>query len=153
MTPYAVMEIGPHRFKIGIHQRAILQKVLMNLIHIMCSGITLLNLPRHLSGTNELNDIITIKVMKTFDTLTRVQLNNDTTSWHGNVSRITGSLCGGIPPVKKGPLMRSFGVFFDVFLNKLLNKQSGCRKFEPPSRSVVGVWLACMPMKEFKLST
>ena len=39
----------------GIHLRAISQEVLMNLISNMCSEITLLNLPPHLPGTNELN--------------------------------------------------------------------------------------------------
>ena len=31
-----------------------------------------------------------------------------------------------------GPIIRSFGVFIAVILNKLLNKQSSCRSFEAP---------------------
>ena len=41
------------------------------------------------------------------------------------------SLCEGNPPVTsgfphKGPLMRSFDIFFDVIFNKLLNTYSSC---------------------------
>ena len=38
------------------------------------------------------------------------------TSWHGNIYHITGPLCGD--PLQT-PLMRSFGVFFVVSVNKL----------------------------------
>ena len=49
------------------------------------------------------------------------------TSWHGKAFRITGHLwgeplvSGGSP--HKGPVMRSFDVFFVVIFNKLLNSQ------------------------------
>ena len=50
------------------------------------------------------------------------------TPWHGNVFRIIDPLWG-IPPVTdgfpcKGAVMRSFRVFFDVSLPKLLKKKS-----------------------------
>ena len=40
----------------------------------------------------------------------------------------------------KGPVTRSFGVFFDLRLNKLLSKQSRRRWFGTPSRSL---WRHC----------
>ena len=55
-------------------------------------------------------------------------------------------LCEGNPPVTTGgfpsqrPVMRSFGVFFDLHLNKRLNKQSRRRWHETPSRSL---WRPC----------
>ena len=50
-------------------------------------------------------------------------------------------LCGGNPPVTGGfpsqrPVTRSFGVFFDLSLNKRLSKQPRRRWFETPSRSL-----------------
>ena len=39
------------------HLRAITQEVLMNTIHKMCSKITLLKLPPHIPGGNELIDM------------------------------------------------------------------------------------------------
>ena len=52
------------------------------------------------------------------------------TSSNGNTVRVTG-LCEGNPPVAGGfpsqrPVTRSFDDFFDVRLNKRLNKQSIC---------------------------
>ena len=55
------------------------------------------------------------------------------------------ALCDGNPPVTGGfpsqrPVTRSFGVFFDLRLNKLLRKQSRRRWFETPSPSL---WRHC----------
>ena len=54
--------------------------------------------------------------------------------------RVTG-LCGGNPPVTGGfpsqrPVTQSFDVFFDVHLNKQLNKPSRCWWFATPWRSL-----------------
>ena len=51
------------------------------------------------------------------------------------------ALCEGNPPVTVGfpsrrPMTRSFDIFFDLRLNKRLNKLSKCRWFETPSRSL-----------------
>ena len=51
-------------------------------------------------------------------------------------------LCEGNPPVTGGfplqrPVTRSFGVFFDLRLNKRLSKQSRRLWFETPSRSLL----------------
>ena len=59
------------------------------------------------------------------------------------------ALCvGNSPPVtgefpSQRPVARSFGVFFDLCLNKRLNKQSRRRWFETPSRSLWRHWNAC----------
>ena len=55
------------------------------------------------------------------------------------------ALCEGNPPVTGGfpsqrPVTRSFDIFFDLRLNKRLSKQSICRWFETPSRSL---WRHC----------
>ena len=55
------------------------------------------------------------------------------------------ALCDGNPPVTGGfpsqrPVTRSFGVFFDLRLNKLLRRQSRRRWFETPSPSL---WRHC----------
>ena len=55
------------------------------------------------------------------------------------------ALCEGNPLVTGGfpsqrPVTRSFDVFFDLRLNKLLSKKSRRRWFETPSRSL---WLHC----------
>ena len=60
------------------------------------------------------------------------------TSWNGNIFRATGHLCGGIhrSPVNspaKRPVTRSFGLFFELRLNKRLSKQSWDCWFETPS--------------------
>ena len=60
------------------------------------------------------------------------------TSWNGNIFRVTGHLCGeftgpGEFPAQR-PVTRSFGVFFDLRLNKRLDKQSWGWWFEKPSR-------------------
>ena len=55
---------------------------------------------------------------------------------NGNIFRVTGPLCGeftGHP--SRRPATLSFDVFFDLCLNKRLNKQSRRRWFETPSRS------------------
>ena len=54
--------------------------------------------------------------------------------FHGHDLRIAGIFAGN-PPVAGGlleqkPVMQSVDVFFMVSLNKLLNKQYGCRWFE-----------------------
>ena len=62
------------------------------------------------------------------------------TSSIGNIFCVPGPLCGEfighrwIPPQR--PVTRSFGVFFDLRLNKWLNKQSWSWWFETPSRSL-----------------
>ena len=61
------------------------------------------------------------------------------TKWNGNSSRVTGPLWGeftvnGEFPSQR-PVKRRFDVFFDLRLNKLLNKPSRRRWFETPSRS------------------
>ena len=63
-----------------------------------------------------------------------------TTPSNGNIFRVT-DLCKGNPLVNGGfsfqrPIKRSFDVFFDLRLNKLLSKQSRRRWFETPSRSL-----------------
>ena len=60
------------------------------------------------------------------------------TSSNGNIFRVTGHLCGNSPvpgefPAQR-PVPRSFDVFFDVRLNKGLNKQSSGWWFETLSR-------------------
>ena len=55
------------------------------------------------------------------------------------------AICAGNSPVtgefpKQRPVMRSFGVFFDLRLNKRLSKQQRRRWFETPSRSL---WRHC----------
>ena len=62
------------------------------------------------------------------------------TSSNGTIFCVTG-LCDGTPPVTGGfpsqrPAMRSFGVFFDIHMNKRLGKQSRRRCFETPSTSL-----------------
>ena len=62
------------------------------------------------------------------------------TSSNENILRVTDPMCGEftghrwIPSQK--PVTRSFGVSFDLRLNNRLNKQSKCRWFETPSRSL-----------------
>ena len=63
---------------------------------------------------------------------------NMMTSSNGNIFRVTGPLCGEftgrrwIPRTK--PVTRSFDIFFDLRLNKQLNKQSWGWWFETSSR-------------------
>ena len=62
------------------------------------------------------------------------------TSSNGNIFRVTGPLCGkftgpGEFPTKR-PVTRRFDVFFDLRLNKQLNKQSWIWWFETLSRSL-----------------
>ena len=62
------------------------------------------------------------------------------TSSNGNIFRITGPLCGeytgpGDFPTQR-PVTRSFGVFFDLRLNKRLSKQPWGWWFETPSWSL-----------------
>ena len=66
------------------------------------------------------------------------------TTSNGNILSVTDPLWGestahrGSP--HKGQWTRSFGVFFDLRLNKRLSKQSKRRWFKPPSRSL---WRHC----------
>ena len=60
------------------------------------------------------------------------------TSSYGNNFRIMGPLCGEFTGQR--PVTRSFDVFFDLRLNKRLNKQSWGWWFETPSRSL---WRHC----------
>ena len=55
---------------------------------------------------------------------------NMMTSSNGNIFRVTGSLCGDFPSQR--PVTRSFGVFFDLRLNKRSSKQSRHRWFGTP---------------------
>ena len=66
------------------------------------------------------------------------------TSSNGNIFRVTGPLCGeftdpGDFPTQR-PVTRSFGVFFDLRLNKRLSKQPWGWWFETPSSSL---WRHC----------
>ena len=66
------------------------------------------------------------------------------TSSKGNISRVTGHLCGEFTghrwiPAQR-PVTRSFDVFFDLLLNKRLSKQSWGCWFETPLRSL---WRHC----------
>ena len=67
--------------------------------------------------------------------------------WRHQMKAFSASLalCEGIPPFTSGipshmPVTRSFDVFFDLRLNKRLNKQSRRRWAETPSRSS---WCDC----------
>ena len=76
----------------------------------------------------------------TFDKLTQCMM----TSSNGNIFRVTGPLCGeftgpGEFPTQR-PVTRSFYVFFDLRLNKQLNKQLWGWWFETLSRSL---WRHC----------
>ena len=69
---------------------------------------------------------------------------NMMTSSNGNISALL-ALCEGNSPVtdefpSQRPVTRSFGVFFDLRLNKQMNKQSWGWWFETPSRSL---WRHC----------
>ena len=72
------------------------------------------------------------------------------TSSNGNIFRVTNPLWAKstghrwIPSQR--PVTRSFGVFFDMRLNKRLNKQSKSRLFETPSRSL---WRHCNALPTF----
>ena len=62
------------------------------------------------------------------------------TSSNGNIFRVIGPLCKNSPvtgesPSQK-PAARSFGVFYDLCLNKRLSKQSWGWWFETPLRSL-----------------
>ena len=65
-------------------------------------------------------------------------------SSNGNIFRVTGPLCGEFTGHRwissKRPVTRSFDVFFDQHLNKLLSKQSRRRWFWTSSRSL---WRHC----------
>ena len=62
------------------------------------------------------------------------------TSSNGNIIRVTGLLCGEFTGHRwipsQIPVTRSFDVFFDLRLNKLLSKQSRRWWFEMPLRSL-----------------
>ena len=67
------------------------------------------------------------------------------TSSNGNIFRVTGLFCAGNSPVPgefpaQRPVTRSLDVFFDLRLNKLLNKQSWGWWFETLSR---WLWRHC----------
>ena len=56
---------------------------------------------------------------------------------------ISLALCEGNPPATvdsplQGPVLWSFGIFFNASLNKLLSKESSCRWFEMPSGMLHG---------------
>ena len=66
------------------------------------------------------------------------------TSSNGNIFRVTGLLCGEFSGLwwilRTKPVTRSFGVFFDLHLNKQLSKQWWGWWFETPSSSL---WRQC----------
>ena len=66
------------------------------------------------------------------------------TSSNGNIFRVTDHLCGEFTGHRwipsQSPVTQSFGVFFDLRLNKRLREQSRRRWFETPSRSL---WHHC----------
>ena len=69
-------------------------------------------------------------------------VGHDDVKW--NIFRVTSHLCGESPvngefPSQR-PVTRSFGVFFDLRLNKRLSKQSWGLWFETPSRPL---WRHC----------
>ena len=63
--------------------------------------------------------------------------DNNVSRSNGNIFRVTGPLWGNSPVTgefpSKRPVTRSFGVFFDLRLNKWLNKQSRRRWSETSS--------------------
>ena len=66
------------------------------------------------------------------------------TSSNGNIFHVTGPLCGNSPvtgefPVQR-PVTRSFDIFFDLYMNKRLSKQSWGWWFETPSHPL---WRHC----------
>ena len=68
------------------------------------------------------------------------------TSWHESIFRITGPVCRESTghrgfPAHKGPIMRKFAVFFNVSLNKPLNKQLDDGWCETPRQSLWRHWL------------
>ena len=71
-------------------------------------------------------------------------MQNMITSSNGNIFRVSGTLwgktsvTGGLPSQR--PVTWSFGVFFDLTLNKRLSKQSRGRWLEKPSSSL---WRNC----------
>ena len=70
------------------------------------------------------------------------------TSSNGNIFRVTGPLCGeftGEFPSQR-PVTWSFGVFFDLSLNKRLSKQSWHRWFE---MSLHPLWGHCNDVQHF----
>ena len=74
---------------------------------------------------------------------------NMMTSSNGTIFRVTGPLCGeftgpGEFPAQK-PVMRSIDVFFDLRLNKRLNKQPWGWWFQTPPRSL---WRQCKEWEE-----
>ena len=83
-------------------------------------------------------------VMTKQSTIQRIYVQFVLMSSNGNIFRVTGHLWGEstyhrwIPLTK--PVTRSFHVFFDVCLNKRLNKQFICRWFWTPRRSF---WRHC----------
>ena len=60
------------------------------------------------------------------------------TSSNGNIFRVTGPLCGEFPAQR--PVPRSFDVFFDLHLNKMLSKQLRGWWFETSSHPL---WRPC----------
>ena len=75
------------------------------------------------------------------------------TSSNENIFRVTGPLCGeftgpGEFPTQR-PVTRSFGVFFDLSLNKKLSKQPWGWWFETPSWSL---WRQCNELPHYLTS-
>ena len=76
--------------------------------------------------------------------LTKSSNHDDVIEW--DIFPVTGPLWGESPVTggfpSQRPLTQSFGVFFDLRLNKRLSKQSRRRWFETPSRSL-SLWRHC----------
>ena len=76
--------------------------------------------------------------------LTKSSNHDDVIKW--DIFPVTGPLWGESPVTggfpSQRPLTQSFGVFFDLRLNKRLSKQSRRRWFETPSRSL-SLWRHC----------
>ena len=87
-------------------------------------------------------DMLAIKSIEAHFGINRVSYHDDVIKWKD--FRVT-DLCEGKPPVIGGfpsrrPVTWGFDVFFYLCLNELLSKQSRCRWFETPSRSL---WHHC----------
>ena len=80
----------------------------------------------------------------------RQLINSMMTSSNGNIFRVTGHLCGEFTGPRwipgQRPVTRSFDVFFDLRLNKRLNKQSWGWWFETLSRPL---WRHCNVLKAY----
>ena len=70
------------------------------------------------------------------------------TSSNGNISRVTGLLCGEFPSQRQ--VAQIFDIYFDLHLNKRLSEQSGRWWNETPSRSL---WRHCNDIQSIECLT